>query len=154
MKRRENSFSLQNLWYTLFQRKINIHKNWFKDHSSWAPCRIGMKIEGILKFCFWISPHQGMLSFLCSRIQGYVLSLLNEVDPCVASAVDFVWDTKLVFPTKGTQRPMYCLSKTLVDAETRYLPLEKMAFAPVHSTRKLPHYFQSHTVWVLTEYPL
>ena len=28
----------------------------------------------------------------------------------------------------------------LVDAETRYLPLEKMALALVHAMRKLPHY--------------
>ena len=35
-----------------------------------------------------------------------------------------------------------------------YLPLEKMALALVHTMRKLPHYFQAHTVWVLTKYPL
>ena len=45
-------------------------------------------------------------------------------------------------------------SKTLVDTETRYLPLEKLALALVHATRKLSHYFQAHTVYVLTEYPL
>ena len=44
---------------------------------------------------------------------------------------------------EGIQRPMYYLSKTLVDAETQYLPLEKMALALVHTTRKLPHYFQA-----------
>ena len=33
------------------------------------------------------------------------------------------------------------------------MPLEKMVLALVHATRKLPHYFQTHTVWVLTEYP-
>ena len=32
------------------------------------------------------------------------------------------------------------------------MPLEKMVLALVHATRKLPHYFQTHTVWVLTEY--
>ena len=58
-----------------------------------------MKIEGILKFCFWISLHQGMISFLSSRIQGYMLSLMNEVDLYVASTVGFVWDAKPVFPT-------------------------------------------------------
>ena len=31
-----------------------------------------------------------------------------------------------------------------MDSETRYLPLEKMAFTLVHATRKLPHYFQAH----------
>ena len=42
----------------------------------------------------------------------------------------------------------------LVDVETRYLPLEKMALALGHAMRKLPHYFQAHTVWMLTKYPL
>ena len=41
----------------------------------------------------------------------------------------------------GFQRLVYYVSKMLVDAETRYLPLEKMALALVHATRKLPHYF-------------
>ena len=46
----------------------------------------------------------------------------------------------------GVQRPMYYVNKTLVDLETRYLPLEKMALALLHATRKLPYYFQAHTV--------
>lgn len=46
----------------------------------------------------------------------------------------------------GVQRPMYYVNKTLVDSETRYLPLEKMALALLHATRKLPYYFQAHTV--------
>ena len=72
-----------------------------RDHLSWELCGIGMKIEGIPKSCFWILLHQDTLSVFCSRIQGYMLSLMNEVDPCVASAVGFVWDGKLVFPTIG-----------------------------------------------------
>ena len=36
----------------------------------------------------------------------------------------------------------------------RYLPLEKAILAVVLSTCKLPHYFQSHTVVVLTQLPL
>lgn len=51
----------------------------------------------------------------------------------------------------GVQKPIYYISKTLVDAETRYLPLEKLALTLMHATRKLPHYFQAHTVYVLTE---
>ena len=39
------------------------------------------------------------------------------------------------------QHPVYYINKTLVDAETRYLPLEKLVLALVHATRKLPHYF-------------
>ena len=55
---------------------------------------------------------------------------------------------------QGVQMLVYYISKTLVDAETRYLPLEKLVLALVHATRKLPHYFQAHTMFVLTEYPL
>ena len=55
---------------------------------------------------------------------------------------------------RGIQQPVYYISKTLVDAETRYLPLEKLVLALVHTIRKLTHYFQAHTVVVLTEYIL
>ena len=37
------------------------------------------------------------------------------------------------------------------EAEVRYLPLEKAILAVVHATCKLPHYFQAHTVIVLTQ---
>lgn len=45
----------------------------------------------------------------------------------------------------GVQWPMYYINKTLV---------EKLVLALVHTTRKLPHYFQAHTVYVLIEHPL
>ena len=47
----------------------------------------------------------------------------------------------ILLSDRGMQQPIYYISKTLVDAETRYLPLEKLVFALVHATRKLPHYF-------------
>ena len=46
----------------------------------------------------------------------------------------------------GIQRPVYYVSKSLHEAEVRYLPLEKAILAIVLGTRKLPHYFQAHTV--------
>jgi len=55
---------------------------------------------------------------------------------------------------QGMQQPIYYVSKTLVNTEMRYLSLEKLVLALVHATRKLPHYFQAHTIYVLTEYPL
>ena len=54
----------------------------------------------------------------------------------------------------GIQRQVYYVSKSLHEAEIRYLPLEKVILAVVHGTRKLPHYFQAHTVVVLTQLPL
>ena len=52
------------------------------------------------------------------------------------------------------QQPVYYVRKSLHQAEIRYLPLEKAILAVIHGTRKLPHYFQTHTVVVLTKLPL
>ena len=60
----------------------------------------------------------------------------------------------LIQVDSGVQRPVYYVSKSLHKADVRYLPLEKAILAMVHGTRKLPHYFQSHTVVVLTQLPL
>ena len=49
---------------------------------------------------------------------------------------------------------MYYVSKAMVDAETCYLPLEKLILALVMAARKLMHYFQGHSIGVLTDYPL
>ena len=54
----------------------------------------------------------------------------------------------------GVQKPVFYISKSLHEVEIRYLPLEKAILAVVHGTRKLPHYFQSHTVVVLTKLQL
>ena len=82
-KKRKQFFSI--IRTTSFKRtfllRINVHKDRLKDHSSWTPYGIGMLIRGILKSWFWSLLHQGTLFILCSRIQGYLLSLMNEVDP-------------------------------------------------------------------------
>ena len=60
----------------------------------------------------------------------------------------------LIRVDSGRQRPVYYVSKSLHEAEIRYLPLEKAILVVVHDTRKLPHYFQAHTVVILTQLPL
>ena len=60
----------------------------------------------------------------------------------------------LIRVDNGIQRLVYYVSKSLNEAKVRYLPLEKAILAVVHATRKLPHYFQAHTVVVLTQLPL
>ncbi|XP_057484915.1 uncharacterized protein LOC130771317 [Actinidia eriantha] len=52
------------------------------------------------------------------------------------------------------QRPIYFVSKTMMDFQTRYLPLEKLILALIVTSRKLMHYFQVHPISVYTEYPL
>ena len=65
-------------------------------------------------------------------------------------AVSFV----LIREDSGIQRPVYYVSKSLHEAEVRYLSLEKAILAVVHATRKLLHYFQAHIVVILTQLPL
>ena len=60
----------------------------------------------------------------------------------------------MIRTNNGIQRLVYYVSKSLHKAEIRYLPLEKAILAVVQATRKLPHYFQTHTVIVLTQLPL
>ena len=60
----------------------------------------------------------------------------------------------LIREDDGLQRPVYYVSKSLHEAEIRYSPLEKAILAVVHASRKLSHYFQAHTVMVLTQLPL
>ena len=56
----------------------------------------------------------------------------------------------LIRVDSGIQLPVYYVSKSFNEAEVRYLPLEKAILAVVHDTRKLPYYFQAHTVVMLT----
>ena len=60
----------------------------------------------------------------------------------------------LVRVDSGVQRPVYYMSKSLHEAEVHYLSLEKAILAVIHATHKLPYYFQSHTVVVLTQLSL
>ena len=47
----------------------------------------------------------------------------------------------LIRVDNDVQRPVYYVSKSLHEAEIRYLPLEKAILVIVQATRKLPHYF-------------
>ena len=92
----------------------------------------------------------------CYLASPSILSQLKpEEDLYMYLAVsDHAMSVVLLRYQEKIQRSVYYISKMLVDVETRYLPLEKMVLALVRATRKLPHYFQAHTVWVLTEYTL
>ncbi|XP_028116477.1 uncharacterized protein LOC114314222 [Camellia sinensis] len=85
-----------------------------------------------------------------------LLATLAAGDPLILylAVSDQAVSTVLLKEELGEQRPVYYVRKAMVDAETRYLPLEKLILALVMATRKLMHYFQGHTIGVPTEYPL
>ena len=70
------------------------------------------------------------------------------------AVLDHAVSSVLIREDNGQQRPIYYTSKILLDAETRYLELEKLALALVSALRKLSHYFQTFTIVVVTEHPL
>ena len=72
-----------------------------------------------------------------------VLFAYNVVAPHAVSLV-------LIRVDNGIQWPVYYVSKSIHEAEVYDLPLKKAVLVVVLGTRKLPHYFQAHTVVVLT----
>ncbi|XP_065620485.1 uncharacterized protein LOC136063692 [Quercus suber] len=78
----------------------------------------------------------------------------DEVMFAYIAVVPYAVSLVLIRVDQDVQRPVYYVSKSLHEAEIRYLPLEKAILVVVLGTRKLPHYFQAHSVVVLTQLPL
>ena len=78
----------------------------------------------------------------------------DEVLFTYIAVVPYAVSLVLIQVDGGVKWPVYYVSKSLHEAEVRYLPLEKAILSIVLGTRKLPHYFQAHTVIVLTQLPL
>ncbi|PKA52509.1 hypothetical protein AXF42_Ash001489 [Apostasia shenzhenica] len=76
-----------------------------------------------------------------------VLSLYLRASHAAVSAV-------LVNDDKGIHCSIFYISHILLNTETRYPMLEKLALALLVATRKLCPYFQSHTIQVVTNQPL
>ena len=75
----------------------------------------------------------------------------NEVLFAYIAVAPYAVSLVLIRVDCGVQRPIYYVSKSLHEAEVRYLSLEKAILAVVLGIRKLPHYFQVHTIVVLTQ---
>ncbi|KFK44296.1 hypothetical protein AALP_AA1G239700 [Arabis alpina] len=84
---------------------------------------------------------------LAKPVTGEPLFLYIAISETAVSAV-------LVREERGEQKPIFYVSKTLTDAETRYPQLEKLALSIIMASRKLRPYFQAHTIVVLSTFPL
>ena len=85
--------------------------------------------------------------------------VLSKAIPCeplklYLSASDLTAAAVLVKEAGTEQRPVYYVSHTLKDAETRYTKIEKLVFTLVIASRKLRQYFQGRQISVMTNQPL
>ena len=79
---------------------------------------------------------------------------LDEVFFAYIAVAPYAVSLVLIRVDYDVQQPVYYVSKSLHEAEVRYLLLEKAILAVVLGIRKLSHYFQAHTIVVLTQLPL
>lgn len=52
------------------------------------------------------------------------------------------------------QRPVYYVSEVLSDSKVRYPHVQKLLYTLLIASRKLRHYFDSHKISVITDFPL
>ena len=52
------------------------------------------------------------------------------------------------------QRPVYYVSEVLTESKQRYPHYQKLAYGVFLASRKLRHYFQEHTITVVSKAPL
>jgi len=70
------------------------------------------------------------------------------------TTTDHTVSVALVQDIEGTQHPVYFVSRTLQDPETRYQMMEKLALSLVYAAHRLRPYFQNHSITVKTDYPI
>ena len=70
------------------------------------------------------------------------------------TATDHTVSAMLVQDVGGTQHPVYFVSRTLQNHETRYQMVEKLALFLVHAARRQRPHFQNDNIVVKTDYPI
>ncbi|PON34666.1 Ribonuclease H, partial [Parasponia andersonii] len=94
-----------------------------------------------------LKKHLGFPPLLSKPNPGEELCLYLAVSKYATSAA-------LIRKEGNIQRPVYYISKRLLNAETRYPEMEKLALALVIASRKLRSYFHAHSIRVFTNFPL
>lgn len=89
----------------------------------------------------------GQPPLLSKSIDGRKLYIYLAVSQHIVSAA-------LIREEEKVQWSVYYVSKCLLDIETWYSEIEKLALALVVASQKLRPYFYAHSIEVFTNYPL
>ena len=89
----------------------------------------------------------GLTLLLSKPASGETLYLYLTVSESAVSRT-------LVREEEGAQKPVYYISHTMSNPQTKYQRLEKLVLALFIISRKLKHYFQTFSIMVLIEHPL
>uniref|UniRef100_A0A2N9ILK1 Integrase catalytic domain-containing protein n=1 Tax=Fagus sylvatica TaxID=28930 RepID=A0A2N9ILK1_FAGSY len=124
-----------------------IEANLDQISASADKCRPFFRLLGKKRKFLWdedcSAAFQGIKAYLSSPpyisipSSGEPLYLYLAVSEYAVSAI-------LVWETSEDQKPIFFISKTMNEAESRYLSLEKAALALVRSAKKLPQHFQAN----------
>ena len=71
------------------------------------------------------------------------------------TTINFVHSTRKALLAQendeGKENTLYYLSRMMTSCQLNYLPIEKMCLALVFAVQKLRHYFQTHTVHLISK---
>uniref|UniRef100_A0A2N9FTM9 Integrase catalytic domain-containing protein n=1 Tax=Fagus sylvatica TaxID=28930 RepID=A0A2N9FTM9_FAGSY len=99
----------------------------------------------------------GKLSYIRRFIPG-LAALTSAFAPLLKKGASFHWSTQcqeaFEKPKKidnGVEQPIYYVSRTLKDAESRYSGAERSCLALIYASQRLRHYFLAHKVQLMTK---
>uniref|UniRef100_A0A2N9H208 RNA-directed DNA polymerase n=1 Tax=Fagus sylvatica TaxID=28930 RepID=A0A2N9H208_FAGSY len=99
----------------------------------------------------------GKLSYIRRFIPG-LAAVTSTFAPLLKKGASFHWSTecqrslrKAQESDNGVEQPIYYVSRTLKDAESRYSGAERSCLALIYASQRLRHYFLAHKVQLMTK---